>query len=144
MVRPSRPCSRKARNASGTQIRLREAVMRPHVPIDTLARFTVTEPGRWVVATTDQVPPSSNRMFTASGSTMTGAWQASLRWSTSSRCVNGPGPNGCGDALTAVVDQDHLSGQIFSPFTTFAPNLIVLEPAAGVTGGVDLQVGGVS
>ena len=138
------PAVADARNASGTQIRLREAVMRPHVPIDTLARFTVTEPGRWVVATTDQVPPSSNRMFTASGSTMTGAWQASLRWSTSSRCVNGPGPNGCGDALTAVVDQDHLSGQIFSPFTTFAPNLIVVEPAAGVTGGVDLRVGGAS
>jgi hypothetical protein len=128
-----------ARNSTGTPVRLREAVMRPHVPIDTLARFTVTEPGRWVAATTDPVPLSA-RTFSASGSTMSGAWQASLRWSVSLRCVNGPGPNGCGDALTAVVDQDHPTGTIFSPWVQQAPNLIVVEPAAGVTGGVDLRV----
>jgi hypothetical protein len=128
-----------ARSTTGTPVRLREAVMRPHVPIDTLARFTVMEPGRWVAATTDPVPTSA-RTFSASGSTMTGAWQASLRWSVSMRCVNGPGPNGCGDALTAVVDQDHPTGTIFSPWVQAAPNLIVVEPAAGVTGGVDLRV----
>ncbi|RYU13496.1 hypothetical protein [Nocardioides iriomotensis] len=131
-----------ARTSPDMTVRLREAVMQAHVPINTVARFTVTEPGRWVAATTDQVSGNSARTFASSGSTMSGAWQASLRWTFSPRCSPEPrGPLGCGDYLNTVVDQDHPSTAIWSPYTVPSPNLIVLEPAAGVTGGVDLQVG---
>jgi hypothetical protein len=130
-----------ARTSTDMTVQLREAVMQAHVPTNTVTRFTVTEPGRWVAATTDQVSWNTARTFTSSGSTMSGAWQASLSWSFSPRCTPEPrGPLGCGDYLNAVIDQDHPSAPIWSPYTVPSPNLIVVEPAAGVTGTVDLQV----
>ena len=130
-----------ARSSTDMTVQLREAVMQAHVPANAAAHFTVTEPGRWVAATTDPLSWSTARTFTSSGSTMSGAWQASLRWSFSPRCLPEPrGPNGCGDYLSTVIDQDHPSAEIFFPYSVTSPNLIVVEPAVDVTGGVDLQV----
>jgi hypothetical protein len=131
----------EARTSTDMTVQLREAVMQAHVPANTATRFTVTEPGRWVAATTDPISWSTARTFTSSGSTMNGTWQASLRWSFSPRCLPEPrGPNGCGDYLSTVVDRDHPSAGIFSPYSVTSPNLIVVEPSAGVAGAVDLQV----
>lgn len=122
-------------------VRLRRAVMQAWVPAGATVRLTATEAGRWVVAPTDPPRFENARHLVSSSPTMTGPWQASLRWPFTPRCVPDPhGPLGCGEPLTALVDQSTSTADVFLPSSSPFPGLLVLQPANGVTGSVDLTV----
>jgi hypothetical protein len=59
-------------------MRVRQAVSVPAMQYGAASRFTVAEPGRWVVATLDVPTPPYSHLFSAAGSTMTGSWEAIL------------------------------------------------------------------
>jgi hypothetical protein len=119
-------------------VRLRQAVTLPPMQYGTPSRFTLDGSDRWLV-TTIEVPrqPYLHR-FTASGSTMTGPWEAIAGAATTNHCAPGPGPNGCGDNYFTTVNQDTSTASHHS--SGMNPALVVLRPGAGVTGSVDLTL----
>ena len=121
-------------------MRVRQAVTLPPMQYGTPTRFTVDEPDRWLVATvTVQYPPYPHR-FAASGSTMSGAWEAIVGLPTTNYCGPGPGPNGCGDNFFTTINQA-IPTATYAPWAGTRSSVVVLRPAAAVTGGVDLTLG---
>ncbi|QWZ10010.1 hypothetical protein KRR39_09910 [Nocardioides panacis] len=120
-------------------VRLRQAVTLPPMQYGAPTRFALDGSDRWLVSTID-VPQSSTHRLTASGSTMTGAWEAIGGSSFTQRCAPTPqGPNGCNDNYFTTVNQDTPTAA-YRPWGS-NPALVVLRPGAGVTGSVDLTLG---
>jgi hypothetical protein len=132
------PTLTDALNRTPVTMRVRQAVSVP-MAYDTPTRFTVTQPDRWLFAQVAVPTPPYTHLFTASGSTMSGAWEAVLGLPSTNYCPPGPGPNGCGENFYSSVNQD-VAETGYRTRGGDNPNIVVLRPGAGVTGGVDLAV----
>jgi hypothetical protein len=102
-------------------------------------RFALDGSDRWLVSTIDVPQPPYTHRLTASGSTMTGPWEAIAGSDSTNYCGPGPGPNGCSDNYFTTVNQDTPTAP-HQPWGS-NPALVVLRPGAGVTGSVDLTLG---
>ncbi len=130
------PTLTEALNGTPVTMRVRQAVSVP-MAYGAPTRFTVAQPDRWLFARVEMPSPSYSHLFTASGSTMSGAWEAVVGLPSTSYCGPGPGPNGCGENFYTPVNQD-VAEATYNPFS--GTSVVVLRPGAGVTGGVDLAV----
>jgi hypothetical protein len=71
---------------------------------------------------------------------MSGPWEAIVGFPTTNYCGPGPGPNGCNDNFFTTVNQA-TTAATYHPWAGSTPSIVVLRPAAAVTGGVDLTLG---
>lgn len=130
------PTLTDALNRTPVTMRVRQAVS-VTMAYDAPTRFTVAQPDRWLFAQVEMPSPRYSSVFTASGSTMNGAWEAVAGLPSTSYCGPGPGPNGCGENFYTPVNQD-VTEATYNPWS--GTSVVVLRPGAGVTGGVDLAV----
>jgi hypothetical protein len=134
------PGTADAEAGAPVTMRVRQAVTLPPMRYGTPTRFTVDEQDRWLVASVAVPWPPYSHQFAASGSTMSGPWEAIVGFPTTNYCGPGPGPNGCGDNFFTTVNQA-TPAATYRPWAGSTPSIVVLRPAGAVTGGVDLTLG---
>jgi hypothetical protein len=130
------PTLTEALNGTPVTMRVRQAVSVPMV-YGAPSRFTVEQPDRWLFAQVEMPSLRPATVFAASGSTMSGAWEAVAGLPSTSYCGPGRGPNGCGENFYTPVNQV-VTEATYNPWS--GTSVVVLRPGTGVTGGVDLAV----
>ncbi|QWZ06696.1 hypothetical protein KRR39_14205 [Nocardioides panacis] len=104
------------------------------------SRFTLDGSDRYLVAPYQLPSGTIHPRFAATGSTVTGPWDAIAGAEHIRSGALGPGQaSGCDENFFSSVGDESAT----STFTDFFPNpaLVVLRPGAGVIGRVDLTLG---